>query len=123
MQLGHNTVISDTYTQRLKRAVFFFSLKRLELKLLPPGYEIYYATGNISLHQTVHTDSTGCPASQSMSTGINFSLQNVWGHEVYHLLPSSDMVKNQWSYSSLSHVISIYDLALILTQGKFYLLT
>lgn len=121
VQLGHNSVISDTYTQRLKRAVFFFSPKRLELKLLPPSYEIYYAAGNISLHQTVHTDSTGCPASQPMGTGIDFPLQNLRVYEVDHLFPSSD-VKNPWSYSSLSHVIIIYDLALILTQGKFYLL-
>jgi len=56
-----------------------------------------------------------------MGTGIDFPLQNLRVYEVDHLFPSSD-VKNPWSYSSLSHVIIIYDLALILTQGKFYLL-
>jgi hypothetical protein len=123
VQLGHNIVISDTQTQRLKRVVFFFSPKRLELKILSRGYEIYYTTGIISQHQIVHTDSTGCPASQPVGTGISFPRQNLSSHEDDHSLPSSDMVKNSWSYPSLSHVINIYDLALNLTQGKFYLLT
>jgi hypothetical protein len=56
--------------------------------------------GNFSLHHHVETGSGDHPVSYPMGTRGSFLRIMLLGHEANHSPPSSDKVKNVWSYTS-----------------------
>jgi hypothetical protein len=57
-----------------------------------------------SLHQNIQTGSGAYPATYAVGTKFFFPVPKPPRHELYHSLPPSAEVKNEWSYTSPSPI-------------------